>query len=263
MDLEITGKLALVTGSTKGIGKAIASGLLAEGAIVVVNGRSQTSVDAAMAELGGRGDQLHGVAADLSTPEGCGQLFDSVEQIAPIDILINNTGIFEPRPFEEITDSDWHRFFDVNVMSGVTLSRRVIAGMRTRGWGRIVFISSESAINIPVEMVHYGVTKTAQLAVSRGLAKTLKNTGITVNCVLPGPTWSDGVEQFVEDLSGGSSVEQTKRDFFQNARPGSLIQRFATVDEVASLVTYLCSQQAAATTGAALRCDGGIVDTCF
>lgn len=262
MDLGLENKLALVSGSTSGIGNAIARALLAEGASVVVNGRTQSSVDAAVEKLG-RGDRVHGAAADLSTADGCRSLVDQAQQIGRVDILVNNTGIFEPKPFDEISDDDWQRFYDVNVMSGIRLSRALMDGMKSNGWGRILFISSESGINIPSEMVHYGMTKTAQLAVSRGLAKTLKNTGITVNSVLPGPTWSEGVEKFVEDLSDGANVDETKDKFFEEGRPGSLIQRFATVDEVASLVAYLCGRQAAATTGAALRCDGGIVDTCF
>ena len=180
-----------------------------------------------------------------------------------ISILINNAGIFEPKPFGEITDDDWMRFYEINVMSGVRLSRAISDGMKERGWGRIVFISSESGINIPVEMIQYGMTKSAQLSISRGLAKAMKSTGVTVNSVLPGPTWSEGVEKFVEDMAGDKSIESTKDEFFDEARPGSLIQRFATTDEVASLVAYVCSEQAAATTGAALRCDGGIVDTLF
>ncbi|WP_417731519.1 SDR family NAD(P)-dependent oxidoreductase [Rosistilla oblonga] len=262
MDLGLKNKLAVITGSTSGIGQAIAKSLLDEGATVVINGRSQTSLDRATKELGG-GDSLHGVAADVSTADGCAALVAAAEAIAPIDILINNAGIFEPKPFAEISDDDWQRFYEVNVMSGVRMSRAVMGSMQQRGWGRIVFISSESAINIPTEMVHYGMTKTAQLSISRGLAKTLKDTGVTVNCVLPGPTWSEGVEQFVESLAGDQDIEQVKRDFFRDSRGGSLIQRFASVEEVASLVSYVVSQRASATTGAALRCDGGLVDTCF
>ena len=262
MDLKLTGKLAIVTGSTAGIGKAIAKTLGEEGARVVINGRSQKSVDAALKDLG-LGDRAIGIPADVSTAQGCRKLLEEAGKIAPVDILVNNAGIFEPKPFDRIPDEDWQRFFEVNVMSGVRLSRGVAAPMRQRGWGRILFIASESGINIPVEMVHYGMTKTAQLAVSRGLAKTMKGTGVTVNSVLPGPTWSEGVEQFVEDMAAGKDIEEVKEKFFTDARPSSLIQRFALVEEVAALVAYLCSEQAAATTGAALRCDGGIVDTCF
>lgn len=262
MDFGLEGKHALITGSTAGIGLAIARSLLSEGASVTINGRRQASVDRAIKQLDSS-VKLQGVAADVSTSEGCELLIAKTAAIAPIDILVNNAGIFEPKPFEEITDDDWKRFYDVNVMSGIRLSRAVIGTMKQKSWGRIVFISSESAINIPVEMIHYGMTKTAQLSISRGLAKAMKDTGVTVNSVLPGPTWSDGVEVFVEKMAAGKSVEQTKKDFFRDARPSSLIQRFATVDEVAALVTYVCSRQASATTGAALRCDGGLVDTCF
>lgn len=262
MDLGIRGKLALVTGSTKGIGHAIAKSLHSEGAAVIINGRSESSIKAAMENFGSD-ERIHGIAADVGTADGCQTLIDSAAKIGAVDILVNNTGIFEPKPFEDINDADWQRFYDINVMSGIRLSRGMMSAMRDAGWGRIVFISSESGINIPTEMVHYGMTKTAQLAVSRGLAKTLIDTGVTVNCVLPGPTWSEGVEQFVEEMTGDGSIEETKKDFFKDARPGSLIQRFATVDEVANLVAYVCSQHAGATTGSALRCDGGIVDTCF
>ncbi|WP_404305512.1 SDR family NAD(P)-dependent oxidoreductase [Neorhodopirellula lusitana] len=261
MDLKLTNKLALVTGSTSGIGRSIAKTLHDEGARVIVNGRSQKSVDAAIEKLGG-GERLIGVPADVGTAEGCQALIEAAEKVGPIEILVNNAGIFEPKPFEEITDEDWLRFYEINVLSGVRLSRAVCGGMKQRNWGRIVFISSESAINIPVEMIQYGMTKTAQLAVSRGLAKAMKSTGVTVNSVLPGPTWTEGVEQFIEDLAGDGDVEDTKKVFFQEARPSSLIQRFASTEEVAALVAYICSEFAAATTGAALRCDGGLVDTC-
>lgn len=262
MDLGIQGKLAVVSGSTSGIGKAIARRLADEGARVVINGRSRQSVDDALAELD-LGDQAVGIAADVGTADGCTKLIDAARDVGTIDILINNAGIFEPKPFEEISDEDWQKFYDVNVLSGVRLSRAVLEPMRKNGWGRIIFIASESAINIPVEMIHYGMTKTAQLAVSRGLAKSLMATGVTVNSVLPGPTWSEGVEQFVKQMSDEGDVEAMKKQFFQEARPSSLIQRFATVDEIAATVTFLCGTQAAATTGAAVRCDGGIVDTCF
>ncbi|QDU82290.1 3-oxoacyl-[acyl-carrier-protein] reductase FabG [Polystyrenella longa] len=260
MDFKLQGKLAVVSGSTSGIGRSIAQSLLAEGAKVVVNGRSEGSVSKALKTLDG---DTHGVVADVATAEGCDKLIEEAQKLGSIDILINNAGIFEPKPFEEISDEDWLRFYEINVMSGIRLSRAVAPQMKKQSWGRIIFISSESGINIPVEMVHYGMTKTAQLAISRGLAKTLKDTGVTVNSVLPGPTWSEGVEEFVERLAEGKSLEKTKAEFFKEARPSSLIQRFASTDEVASLVTYLCSEQAAATTGASMRCDGGIVDTCF
>lgn len=262
MDYGLADKHAVISGSTSGIGLAIAKTLLNEGASVTINGRSQASVDRAMKQIGNTG-KLRGVAADVSTAQGCELLIEKTQEALPIDILVNNAGIFEPKQFEEISDEDWERFYAVNVMSGIRLSRAVIGRMKQIGWGRIVFIASESAINIPVEMIHYGMTKTAQLSISRGLAKAMKGTGVTVNSVLPGPTWSEGVEVFVEKMAEGKSVEQTKRDFFRDARPSSLIQRFATVDEVAALVAYVCSRQASATTGAALRCDGGLVDTCF
>ncbi|MCO8124391.1 SDR family oxidoreductase [Stieleria sp. TO1_6] len=262
MDLKIAGKFAVVTGSTSGIGKAIAKALAAEGAKVAVNGRSQKSVDAALEELG-LGDQAVGIPADVGTAEGCAELVRQATKIAPIDILVNNAGIFEPKEFDQISDDDWHRFFDVNVMSGVRMSRAVADQMRQRDWGRIIFIASESAINIPTEMIHYGMTKTAQLAISRGLAKTMKSTGVTVNSVLPGPTWSEGVEQFVEELAGENDLAETKATFFSEARPTSLIQRFGKTEEVAAMVAFLCSEQAATTTGAAVRCEGGIVDCCF
>lgn len=262
MDYGLADKHAVISGSTSGIGLAIAKTLLNEGASVTINGRSQASVDRAMKQIGDTG-KLRGVAADVSTAQGCELLIEKTQEALPIDILVNNAGIFEPKQFEEISDEDWERFYAVNVMSGIRLSRAVIGRMKQIGWGRIVFMASESAINIPVEMIHYGMTKTAQLSISRGLAKAMKGTGVTVNSVLPGPTWSEGVEVFVEKMAEGKSVEQTKRDFFRDARPSSLIQRFATVDEVAALVAYVCSRQASATTGAALRCDGGLVDTCF
>ncbi|QDT07352.1 3-oxoacyl-[acyl-carrier-protein] reductase FabG [Rubripirellula lacrimiformis] len=262
MDLKLDNKLALVTGSTSGIGRSIAETLLREGARVIVNGRSQQSVDKALSHLDA-GDRAIGIPADVGTADGCNHLLAEAKRQGEIEILINNAGIFEPKPFEQITDSDWMRFYEINVLSGVRLSRGVCNSMKQRGWGRIVFISSESGVSIPVEMIQYGMTKSAQLSISRGLAKAMKATGVTVNSVLPGPTWSEGVEQFVEDIAGDKSIDETKKAFFQEARPASLIQRFATTDEVAALVAYVCSEQAAATTGAALRCDGGIVDTCF
>lgn len=262
MDFGLTGKLAVVTGSTMGIGKAIAKTLADEGATVAINGRSQNTVDATVEELQ-VGDRVFGVAADVGTAAGCSKLIEQATKVGRIDILINNAGIFEPKAFEEIPDEDWQKFFDVNVMSGIRLSRAVTHSMRESGWGRIVFLASESAINIPVEMIHYGMTKTAQLAVSRGLAKSLKDTGVTVNSVLPGPTWSEGVEQFVKEMAAGDDLDKTKREFFSKVRPTSLTQRFGTVEEVAATVAFLCSEQAGTTTGSAVRCDGGIVDTCF
>jgi NAD(P)-dependent dehydrogenase (short-subunit alcohol dehydrogenase family) len=260
MDLRITGKRAVVTGSTAGIGLAAACALAREGARVVVNGRTQARVDAAVSGI--RADvpaaEVDGVAADLGTAAGCAAL---VSQVPETDILVNNVGIFQPQPFEAITDADWLRFFEVNVLSGVRLSRQYLPGMRERDWGRIVFVSSESALQIPTEMIHYGMTKTAQLAIARGLAETLTGTGVTVNSVLPGPTASEGVGAFVADLAAaqGTDVATVEREFFASARPSSLLQRFATPDEVAAMIAYVCSAQASATTGAALRVDGGVV----
>jgi NAD(P)-dependent dehydrogenase (short-subunit alcohol dehydrogenase family) len=260
MDLQLTGKRALVTGSTAGIGFAIVRGLAAEGAIVTLNGRSQSRVDAAVAELTKAlpGSRVAGVAADLGTGEGCAALIASVPEV---DILINNVGIFEPKPFAAITDAEWLRFFEVNVLSGVRLSRHYLEGMRRASWGRILFISSESAVQIPAEMIHYGMTKTAQLAVARGLAETTAGTGITVNSLLPGPTRSEGVATFVEQMAEARGVDSAtmEREFFATARPSSLLQRFATVDEVANMAVFLSSPRASATNGAAVRADGGVI----
>ena len=262
MKIDLSGKTALVTGSTSGIGHAAAKGLAAAGAEVLVNGRAQGKVDAAVASITKAvpGAKVRGVAADVSTAAGCEKL---VAAQPDVDILINNAGIFEPKAFFEIADQDWSRFFEVNVMSGVRLSRGYFPGMLKRNWGRIVFISSESALNIPKEMIHYGMTKTAQLAVSRGLAEMTRGTAVTVNSVLPGPTMSEGVETFIKDLAkhNGVSVEEATKQFFQQQRPTSLLQRFATVEEIANLVVYVASKQSSATNGAALRAEGGIVQT--
>lgn len=254
MDLQLHGKVALVTGSTAGIGLAIARALAKEGASVIVNGRTVERVRAAMKESGA----AHGVAADLSSEAGAREV---IAQFGQVDILVNNLGIFEPKPFEQITDADWRRFFEVNVLSGVRLSRHYIGPMKQRNWGRVVFISSESGLQIPVEMIHYGMTKTAQLAVSRGLAETTAGTGVTVNAVLPGPTSSEGVVDFVDRLSKEEGVdrEEFEREFFRTVRPTSILQRFATPGEVAALVAFVCSPLAAAINGAALRVDGGVV----
>jgi NAD(P)-dependent dehydrogenase (short-subunit alcohol dehydrogenase family) len=260
MDLQLTNKRALVTGSTAGIGFAIASLLAQEGAAVVVNGRSQRRVEEAVRRIQGqhKDAQATGIAADLGTKEGVALL---TGQLPSVDILVNNLGIFEPKPFPEITDEDWLHFFEVNVLSGVRLSRFYLPAMLQRNWGRVVFMSSESGLNIPVEMIHYGVTKTAQIALARGLAETTAGTNVTVNSVLPGPTRSEGVEQFVQDLARGQGTDAAavEADFFRTARPSSLLKRFATPEEVAAMVVYVCSPRASATNGAALRVDGGVV----
>ncbi len=262
MKIDLSGKTALVTGSTSGIGHAIARGLAAAGATVTVNGRTQAKVDAAVAALAKAvpGAKIRGVAADVSMVVGCKTLMIVLPEV---DILITNAGIFEPKGFFETPDDDWSRFFDVNVMSGVRLARAYLPGMLKRNWGRIVFISSESALNIPKEMIHYGVTKTAQLAVSRGLAEMTRGTAVTVNSVLPGPTMSEGVEAFVKDLAkqNGQSVEEAASVFIKQFRPTSLLQRFASVEEIANMVVYVSSKEASATNGAALRVEGGIVQT--
>ena len=257
MKIDLSGKTALVTGSTSGIGHAIAKGLLAAGADVVINGRAQARVDAVAAALGGK---VRGIAADVSTAAGCDAL---VAALPDVDILINNTGIFEPKPFFEIPDEDWSRFFDVNVMSGIRLSRAYMQGMLKRNWGRIVFIASESGLMIPKEMIHYGMTKTAQLAISRGLAELTRGTAVTVNSVLPGPTMSEGVETFVSDLAkqNGQSEQDAAAQFIKQHRPGSLIQRFTNVEEIANMVIYVSSKEASATNGAALRAEGGLIQT--
>jgi NAD(P)-dependent dehydrogenase (short-subunit alcohol dehydrogenase family) len=262
MDLRLSDKSAIVTGSTKGIGLAIATALAREGARVVINGRSEASVGEALADVRGlvRGAKVEGFAGDLATAEAAEGLR---REYPGVDILVNNLGIFEPKPFEEISDEEWTRFFEVNVLSGVRLSRLYMPGMKARNWGRIVFISSESGVQIPAEMIHYGMTKTAQLAVSRGLAETCAGTGVTVNAVLPGPTRSAGVDEFVQKLSGGQPFEEFEKEFFKNVRPSSLLKRFATTDEVASMVAYVCSPLASATNGAALRVDGGTIRSCF
>ena len=260
MDLQLRGKRALVTGSTAGIGLAAAAGLHREGVSVIVNGRTQERVDKALEQIqcaGGDG-QVSGIAADLSTGEGVSHL---AQLLPEVDILVNNLGIFEPKPFIEITDGDWLRFFETNVMSGVRLTRHYLPGMRRQDWGRIVFVSSDSGLQIPMEMIHYGTTKTAQIAIARGVAESVAGTGITVNSVLPGPTASEGVDRFVTDLARQRRVNRSvvEAAFLRAARPTSLLKRFATVEEVANMIVYLCSPLASATNGAALRVDGGIL----
>jgi len=262
MNLQLTDKLALVSGSTKGIGFAIATGLAREGAKVIVNGRSAKSVDEALAKIRQTipSAKLEGFAGDLADAAVVGRM---EKEFPAVDILVNNLGIFEPKPFEEIPDSDWQRLFDVNVLSGVRLSRAYLGGMKKKNWGRIVFISSESGVQIPAEMIHYGMTKTAQLAVSRGIAETCAGTGVTVNSVLPGPTRSEGVDEFVKQMSGGKPFAEFEKEFFVSVRPSSQLKRFATAEEVANLVVYVCSPLSAATNGSALRVDGGTVRSCF
>jgi NAD(P)-dependent dehydrogenase (short-subunit alcohol dehydrogenase family) len=260
MKIDLAGKRAVISGSTAGIGYAIACGLAGAGAHVILNGRTENRVEEAVRRLTGQvpNASAEGIAADLGTGEGAAAF---VTKAPAADILVNNLGIFEPKPFLDIPDEDWERFFRVNVLSGIRLARHYLPGMMERGWGRIVFLSSESAIQIPAEMIHYGMTKTAQVAVSRGLAEMAAGTGVTVNAVLPGPTRSEGVGQFVADLARtqGKLESEVEADFFATMRPSSLIKRFAEVEEVANLVVYVCSQQASATTGAALRVDGGVI----
>jgi len=260
MDLLLHGKKALVTGSTGGIGLAIAHRLAQEGATVVVNGRGADRVEKTVAKIRDIVPDagIIGIAADLATAQGAELL---IRECPSADILVNNVGIYDAKPFFDISDTEWLRFFETNVMSGVRLSRAYLPGMLQRNWGRIVFISSESAINIPVEMIHYGMTKTAQLAVSRGLAEMTAGTGVTVNSVLPGPTRSEGVEGFVSGMaqSQGKTTAEVEQDFFERIRPSSLLRRFAEPEEVAAMVAFVCSPLASATNGAALRVDGGVV----
>jgi NAD(P)-dependent dehydrogenase (short-subunit alcohol dehydrogenase family) len=260
MDLLIKGKTALVSASSAGIGLAIAARLAAEGATVYINSRTAARVKAGMAAIRKQtpGAKLHPLVADIGTKKGADK---AIRALKDVDILVNNLGIYEPKPFEKITDADWTRIFEVNVLSGIRLSRHYLPGMLRRNWGRIIFISSESGIATPVEMVHYGMTKTAQLAVSRGLAEATAGTQVTVNSVLPGPTRSEGVEQFIADnaKAQGKTPRQVEAEFFKTMRPSSLIRRFATPEEVASLVAYTASPLASATNGAALRVDGGVV----
>ncbi len=260
MDLKLTGKVALITGSTAGIGFAIAQSLANEGALVYVNGRTQERVDASIAaiRLQGSSAKVEGVVADFSTATGAEAV---IAKFPAVDVLVNNVGIFEPKAFVEIPDADWFRFFEVNVMSGVRLSRYYLAGMLKKNWGRILFISSESAVQIPAEMVHYGMTKTAQVAIARGIAESVAGTGVTVNSILAGPTESEGVGGFVEAMAKqqNKSKEEVEREFFAQARPSSLLKRFATVAEVAAMACYVAGEPSSATNGAALRVDGGVV----
>lgn len=262
MDLELKGKTAFVSGSTQGIGFAIAKQLLQEGATVIINGRKLEGVDAAVEKLKEQVQdaKVSGIAADFAKVEEVDKL---LEQLTDIDILVNNAGIFEPKAFVDIPDEDWFRFFEVNVLSGIRLSRYAFPKMLAKNWGRIIFISSESAVNIPDEMIHYGMTKIALHAVSRGLAELTKSTGVTVNTIMPGPTASEGMVQFIKQLADakGTTPKQAEEDFFKTVRPSSLIQRFANVAEVANLVTYISSPLSSATNGSSLRADGGVVKT--
>jgi NAD(P)-dependent dehydrogenase (short-subunit alcohol dehydrogenase family) len=255
MDLGLKGKRALVTGSTAGIGFAIAKLLAREGAFVYVNGRTDARVDKAVGEIEGKVD---GVAADLATEEGAKTLFTRVKEL---DIVVNNLGIFEVKPFLEIDDAEWRRFFETNVLSGVRITRHYLPHMLQQKWGRILFISSESGLQIPAEMVHYGMTKTAQIAVARGIAESFPASGVTVNSVLAGPTESEGVASFLDGMARqqGRPKEEIARDFFAHARPTSLLKRFETIEEIAAMAVYLCSEAASATTGSAIRVDGGVV----
>lgn len=261
MDLQLENKRVIISGSTKGIGKAIAKTLAAEGATVIINGRSQDSIDKALNEIKKEvdGAKISGIVCDFAKPQEIDSLIEACGQI---DILINNVGIFEPKDFLDIPDADWQKFYEINVMSGVRLSRAFLPQMLKRDWGRIIFISSESGINIPEEMVHYGITKTAQLAISRGIAESTKGTKVTVNSVLPGPTLSEGVKEFA-GIGEEQSREEVEKGFFETERPSSLLQRFADPQEVANMVAYVASPLSSATNGSALKVDGGVVKTAF
>lgn len=262
MKIDLSGKTAIVSGSTAGIGFAVAEGLAIAGARVVINGREEASVDNALQRLRGTlpDADVRGVAADLGTVEGAAALIASE---ASCDILVNNLGIYGAQDFFEIDDAEWRRYFEVNVLSGVRLSRHYLPAMAAKGWGRVVFMSSESAFNIPADMIHYGFTKTALVSIARGLAKRMAGTGVTVNSVLPGPTISDGLKANLSDEAQktGKTVEELAREFVLAKRPSSIIERASTVEEIANMVVYTCSTQASASTGAALRVDGGVIDT--
>src|SRR5881394_1786462 len=264
MNLQLDGKKTLVTGSTAGIGFAIARTLAREGASVVITGRTQNRVNGAVKTIQQEiGDaKVSGMVADLATARGSAKC---IEALPSLHILVNNIGVYEPKPFDKITDDDWHSIIETNFMSGVRLCRHYLPGMKAANWGRIIFISSESAVNIPVEMIHYGVTKTMQVALARGLAETTSGTGVTINSILAGPTRSEGVEQFLIDMARTKNVnpEEIEKEFFRLARPSSLLQRFATTDEVAALVTFLASPLSSAINGAALRVEGGVVRSIF
>src|SRR3954454_21383532 len=260
MNLQLENKLALVSGSTAGIGLAIAKALAGEGARVIVNGRTEVRVKEAIASIRANVPtaKLEGLALDLSKADAAAQ---TTKRYPDVDILVNNLGVYEVKEFEQITDAEWLTIIETNFLSGVRLSRHYLPRMKAAGWGRIIFISSESAVNIPTEMIHYGVTKTMQIALARGLAETTTGTGVTVNSILPGPTRSEGVEKFLSDVARDRNigVEQVESEFFHNLRPSSIIQRFATTDEVAALTTFIASPLSSATNGAALRVEGGVV----
>src|SRR2546427_11331878 len=264
MNLQLENKLALVTGSTAGIGFTIAKALAAEGARVIVNGRTEARVAEAISSI--RADipsaRIEALALDLSKARDA---TETTKRFPDVDVLVNNLGVYQPRPFEQITDAEWTAIIETNFLSGVRLSRHYLLRMKTAGWGRIIFISSESAVNVPVEMIHYGVTKTMQVALARGLAETTAGTGVTVNSVLAGPTHSEGVEKFLIDMARTKNVtpQEIEKEFFHTARPGSLLQRFATTDEVAALVTFIASPLSSATNGAALRVEGGVLHSIF
>lgn len=262
MNLKLTNKTALITGSTKGIGFATAKKLCEEGACVIINGRNQTNVDNALNKIKNevRNANIKGIVANLSTKEGCDKLINEIPQV---DILINNLGIFEPKEFLQITDDEWFEMFNTNVMSGVRLSRHYFAYMQKQNWGRIIFISSESAYQVPKEMIHYGMSKTAQISVARGIAELTKGTNITSNTIILGPTNSEGVTTFLSDYAKKQNIsfEQMEKDFFNNVRPTSLLQRFTDVEEIANLIVYTSSPLSSATNGAVLRADAGVVQS--
>lgn len=265
MDTQLTGKKALVTGSTKGIGLAIAKRLSAEGAHVIVNGRAQEAVDKAVMKVQAAADikvEAHGFAGDLSTEEATDRLLAAFPSI---DVLVNNLGIYDPQSFFDVDDATWRRFFEINVMSGVRLSRAYMPGMLESDWGRILFISSESAVNIPDEIIHYGMTKTAQVAIASGLANLTRGSGVTVNSLLVGPTKTEGVENFIisQAQEKGLTKDELVKDFFQTNRPTSRIQRFESPEEIAHMAVFLCSPLASGTNGAAVACEGGCIQTCL
>jgi len=262
MDLQLKGKTALISGSTKGIGLAVATLLAQEGAKVLINGRTEDALKEAASEIARAAPNanIDGFPGDLATAEGCAGI---VRRFPAVDILVNNVGIFERKLFDEITDADWYRMFDINVMSGVRLTRAYLPGMKQRNWGRVIFISSETAIQIPDNMIHYGMTKTAQLSISRGLAESCVGTNVTVNAILPGPTLTHGNKAAIAKRAPGRPFPEVEKEFFEKIRPSSLLKRYAQPEEVATLVAYVCSPLSSATNGAALRVDGGVVRACF